>query len=145
MSELLFYSPNRLPEDSCYWQVILKDGTVLCQDDNVKPKDGRESSWVRLGKYLKEHKLRIDRMSFHFRTNSWDLPYSKNGYYYSNGVSQSILFAKKGINYHVGGVVLDDLKNVEIYWIKIPELIVINKFMRPIEKCKFPMLLTYSW
>lgn len=144
MSDIKFYSREKLPEDTCYWSATLKNGEVVYQDDAVPIKDGRESAWVRLGKYLKQENQRIDRFAFHFRSNWFDMPYSPFGFYFANGMTQSVLFSKKGVNYFVGGSVLDDQKTVEILWVKIPELIIINKFNREISKCRAPSLITYS-
>jgi hypothetical protein len=138
--------PNLLPEDTCYWRAVLYNDEIVIQDDSLKPVS---STWIRLGDHLIDlagklswskmySRPLIKQLSFHFRTNSYTLPIGR-GYYLTNGILQLVNFFKKSMTYYVAGYIINDV--VKIEWVKIPELVVINRLERPLEKCKRPALI----
>lgn len=64
------------------WIATLSNGLIVYQDDDrYGPKD---PAWLRLTKYCKDNKLRLNNLRIQFRSNIIDFP-EFEGYYYTKG------------------------------------------------------------
>lgn len=122
-----------------FWQVQLSDGQVVFQDDG-RPGIEPASAWIRLGNCLKQHPdIGIVRFGVYFRNNSHFLPDEKAGYYFSKGLLQGV-GALNGLDYYVMGW-LEHPDEVIFHWIKVPELLLINQYSKPLVECSFPTMI----
>jgi len=127
-----------------YWIVHLSDGQKVFQDDG-RPGVETASAWIRLAQCLHENSdIGITRFGVYFRNNSLFLPDNQAGYYFSKGFLQGV-GAAYGLNYYVMGYLEASTHNsfdpVHIQWIKVPELLSINRYTRPIVDCPFPAMI----
>lgn len=124
-----------------HWEVILNNGEVISQDDNA-PGLWPPSAWVRLGNYLKSNpELKI--VEYGIRNNALyiPLPTYKDGYYFSKGCLQGVgggdLLEYYVMGYLDGGIVNN-------FWIRVPDLAIIERENRSEKDCCFPMLLSLT-
>lgn len=123
-------------EMDTYWEVKLSDGTIIEQDDS------QENSWVSLSNYLKDNQLlSIISFSIHFRDNQVILPSNKSRYYFAKGALQAMSGGDTVHYYVVGWLKQEGVMCMQ--WVKIPELIIINEFDRPLSECKPPCLISF--
>jgi hypothetical protein len=124
--------------NSWYWMIMLSNGTHIYQDDS------NGSAWIKLGLFLKDNQtIGIQRFGVYFRSNSYFLPDEQLGYYFAKGVLQGVGAAQK-MDYYIMGY-CDSRHNsydpVYFQWIKVPELLPIKRFVKPIVECPSPMMI----
>ena len=123
-----------------YWEVTLSDGQKVYQDDGL-PGLAIPSAWIRLGNFIRDRAdIAIARFGVYFRTNSYFLPDAKHAYYFSKGTLQGV-GASSALHYYVMGY-LEQPDTIHTLWIKVPELVPINQYTKPLVKCPSPMLIS---
>jgi len=129
---------------SYYWRVTLSNGQMVFQDDG-RPGLEISSAWIRLANCLRDNpQLGITRFGVYFASNSHFLPDGQEGYYFSKGTLQG-LGASSSLDYYVMGWLEGPTHNqydpVHFQWVKVPELIPIKTYNRPIVECPFPAMI----
>lgn len=120
-----------------FWEVILSNGLTVFQDDG-RHGIPQHSAWIRLYNYVSENNVSINSFRVRFRTNSYNMPDKQRGYYFSKGFLQGA-GASVGLEYYVLGFVTGD--NVYFSWLRVPELIIINTYVKPVTECVPPYLI----
>jgi hypothetical protein len=110
------------------WHVRLSNGEEVFQDDR-RPGEYPASAWLRLGDYVREHKLRIMSLNLRFRTNRQDggLSDQADGYFF---VKSSLAFfgASSTIHFYLIGALQHG--RIEVQRWQVPELILAETFFR---------------
>lgn len=123
-----------------YWKAYLSDGRYVLQDDD-RPDTEIKSAWVRLGRFLVANKpVKLIGIDLIFGTHTVSFPRNRPAYYYSKGMMQGISQATS-LDYHVIGYVDDDDAVMKFAWMKVPELIPIRHYTKPLAQCRPPSLI----
>jgi len=104
--------------------------------EDIEPR----SAWLRLKKYVEENRLKVDGITLEFRSHIEKLPEKADGYFHIMGAASTLAMGGNGSwgssteeIWKFG--VLTNGKEVKIQWWRVPELIVINEVVEPVEKC----------
>lgn len=112
----LFISPDQdYIEQNTIWIAKLNNGQVAYQYDI-----GDRISWLKLFEYCKETGQYIIFFSIRFRSNLYELPQSKNGYFFCKSILGGTGM-KKPQNFYLAGFLENDA--IEVHKITVPSLI----------------------
>ena len=112
------------------WVAVLSDGTTVYQDDN-RPGIEPASAWIRLGSYLKETELKIDRFRLQFRSNVVNLPHKASAYFFCRGALKNSSWSET-YELFIVGTLSEGIFELRKY--KIPELVIVEEETRSLEK-----------
>ena len=129
---------NPYPENQPFWEAVLSDGAVVCQDDG-RPGENPPSAWVRLGAYLKDSGLKIVEYGLRHGALYFPLPKNKKGYFFAKGMG-CLMSSSGSIHSYLLGY--QEGEEVIVYNFKIPEIAVMDKSSRPVRECAPPTFLS---
>lgn len=130
-----------LEEDSgtALWQALLSDGRVVTMDDG-RPGEEIHSAWIRLGHYIRQTGLRINKLWLKFRCNRDEniLAGCADGYFFSKSIMSEMNSDSPGLMFYLVGTLVGDALYVERW--SVPSLILIDRECRSLDKVESQLI-----